>query len=92
MQGEEKFSVEKRLLYPSASAKLELKTIGDTVPVDVGAVAMAVGGFDTFWAETVDDGEAVFDTCDEEVVLDTPVMELRSIVIAVVKSDCGLDD
>jgi hypothetical protein len=37
VQGDEKLSVEKRLLYPSASARFASKMAGDTVPVAGGA-------------------------------------------------------
>ena len=42
-QGDEKFRVAKRLLYPSAWARFELKISGETVPVAGGIDEMIVG-------------------------------------------------
>lgn len=69
VQGEEKLSVEKRLLYPSASAKFALKIAGETVPVVGGADEMIVGIFDIVAAATeVVDGKFVEDVAVLEAV------------------------
>lgn len=46
VQGEEKFRVEKRLLYASASARFTEKSDADTLAVAVGIDEMIVGTFD----------------------------------------------
>jgi predicted ribosome-associated RNA-binding protein Tma20 len=43
VQGDEKFNVVNKLLYPSASARFELKSAGEMVPVAGGAEDITVG-------------------------------------------------
>ena len=68
VQVEEKFSVEKRLLYPSASARLALNVAGSTVVVLAGSDEITVG------ALVMVSGDTVVLTAEETLPEEVPVV------------------
>jgi hypothetical protein len=94
VHGDEKFKVANKLLYPSASARLALKSAGEMVPaaggtddIIVGAAVTVSGITEEINREEEDTEDEVFGTWDELLeVVDADVMVLKSMVMIVVES------